>query len=755
MKRHQLIVAAVALGLLTAPGRTHAQGLTSGNIVVTQGGSGSEALNSNGTNAFLLRQFTQTGFTVSGWSDVNVSSASLGSNAIYVGANSTTEGYLNRTPNGLSLALAGYSTSAGTSLSGSTVNRAVGMIDALGSVNRIVDFAVTSPNPGGNRSAVVSGSNVWLATSAAGILYANANPPPATTTTPVFATIANTRVVNIFNDQLFFSTNSGTTRGVYIVGTAGPPTSSATAVSVVNAGSSASPYAFAFDTAMSVAYVADDRAIGTNTGGIQKWVNDGNGNWTIAYTLGTGTGSIVGARGLAADFTDPMKPVLYATTAETTGNRLIKITDTGGSSAATNLQTAPANPNATVFRGVEIALKPATWNATTSGNWQTATTATVAAGTTIATKWTNWSDGVADGINLAFSNVGTAAITATNNTSITNYASITFRPDGRAASGNTAYTLDGSAVTLIGGANTSAGGTLNFNASNYAVAVLNNSGVGQTVNLPLRITGDQAFLAQNGGLAFGGNITLGQPSGSGRLVVAGPGNTTVTGVISNASGATNGLTKTDAGTLTLNGVNTFTGPTTVAGGTLRGEGTLNGAVAVNLGGTVRGGSPANPTSPLTVNNTVTVAGASSGAGTLAVDLNGATTTGATVGRLGLTAGTLNFDTSTNAGPVAVQLLNDGGLSPNTPYSFVIANGQAGGFKRNGTTVTSYAYTTDFTLSSSNFTGFSGVSLAVNGSNNLVLAFTTPVPEPAAVLGVAAAALGVARVVRRRLPRSVG
>ena len=106
------------------------------------------------------------------------------------------------------------------------------------------------------------------------------------------------------------------------------------------------------------------------------------------------------------------------------------------------------------------------------------------------------------------------------------------------------------------------------------------------------------------------------------------------------------------------------------------------------------------------------------------------------------SGLLNFDTS-NGGQVVIQLLNDGNLMAGT-YSFTIANGQANGFKLNGNPVSSYTYNTDFTLSSSNFT-FSGVTLTVDGSNNLVLAFTaSPTPEPATVLGIAAVALGWVR-----------
>src|SRR5437879_5481664 len=75
----------------------------------------------------------------------------------------------------------------------------------------------------------------------------------------------------------------------------------------------------------------------TQGGGIQRW-DLVSGVYTFSYTLGTGAGAVVGARGLAVDFRAQSiwglgvtGAKLYATTAEATGNRLIKITDSGAS----------------------------------------------------------------------------------------------------------------------------------------------------------------------------------------------------------------------------------------------------------------------------------------------------------------------------------------------------------------------------------------------------------------------------------------
>jgi hypothetical protein len=160
-------------------------------------------------------------------------------------------------------------------------------------------------------------------------------------------TVANTRVIADIGGNLFFSTSSGTSRGVWEI--PGTPTGAGTAAVLLNTGSTGSAYDFAFNPQMTVAYVADDTS--SSAGGIQRWDFNGT-SWSLTYTLGTGAASatLIGARGLAVDFSG-LNPVIYATTAEPTANRLITITDTGADSIATTLTTASANE---IFRGLEF-----------------------------------------------------------------------------------------------------------------------------------------------------------------------------------------------------------------------------------------------------------------------------------------------------------------------------------------------------------------------------------------------------------------
>ena len=106
-----------------------------------------------------------------------------------------------------------------------------------------------------------------------------------------------------------------------------------------------SPYAFAFSPDFTIAYLADDTLKGI--GGMQRW--DLKGSWAMTYAFNSLTN--IGARGVAVDFSGT-QPVIFATTAENSTNRLVSIVDTGAASPATTLATAGVNQ---IFRGVTFA----------------------------------------------------------------------------------------------------------------------------------------------------------------------------------------------------------------------------------------------------------------------------------------------------------------------------------------------------------------------------------------------------------------
>ena len=164
------------------------------------------------------------------------------------------------------------------------------------------------------------------------------------------------------------------------------------------------------------------------------------------------------------------------------------------------------------------------------------------------------------------------------------------------------YTLSG-ANTYTGATNVS-GGTLS--ANKIAVSSSNSSLGNATSAVTLGSASAQGTLSYTGnsatytrGLTIGGagggrfdvttsgqtvTMTTAGVTGTGLFTVGGAGNTT----INVALGHTGGLTKADAGTLTLSGTNTYTGTTEVAGGTLVLTSSVGGAATVKTTGTLAG-----------------------------------------------------------------------------------------------------------------------------------------------------------------------
>ena len=98
------------------------------------------------------------------------------------------------------------------------------------------------------------------------------------------------------------------------------------------------------------------------------------------------------------------------------------------------------------------------------------------------------------------------------------------------------------------------------------------------------------YVFDGGTLLVGANLTdaFTIKSGGGTVSIASGDIYTMSGVISNATGATGSLTKTGAGTLTLTGTNTYTGGTTVSAGTLDLDGSLTSDVTVASTGRIEG-----------------------------------------------------------------------------------------------------------------------------------------------------------------------
>lgn len=335
-------VIAIVLGSLLLTTLCQAQ-FTGGNLALVRLGASGQTLANTGNSVFI-EEYTTAGSWVQGFAIPDAGAA-----ALVMSGTATSEGALSLSPlgpTGQYLAFGGYNITRphGSSIAGATaasVPRAIGTLDAQGNYT-LAATTTTFYNTVNIRSATTDGlGNFWAGGqngtgNPGGISYLGGGAP---------ATVldGNLRVAAVLGDTLFYSTGSGTARGVYAF--SGAPTAGATATVVVNAGGSASPYDFAFNPAGTIAYLADDRT--SAAGGIQRWDFDGSA-WALAYTLGTGAANI-GARGLAVDWSGS-DPVVYATTAEGSANRLIRIVDTGAASAAATLATAATG---TIFRGLE------------------------------------------------------------------------------------------------------------------------------------------------------------------------------------------------------------------------------------------------------------------------------------------------------------------------------------------------------------------------------------------------------------------
>ena len=350
-----LIISLTPLGRLFpasfVPTAHAASAFTSGNIVVYRVGDGSGVLGNAATPVFL-DEFNPSGGSPA--QSIALPTATSGSNRkLTASGSATTEGLLTRSTDGKYLLATGYDATvgtasvAGTSTTGTSgVSRVVGRIDVNANIDTTTALtdAFSANNP---RSAVsTNGTDLWVTGSTSGVRYAALG---ATTSTQVSSgsTVVNLRQVNIFNNQLYISSASGTTR-VATVGSGTPTTTGQTITNLPGFPTTGSPYAFFFaDLSTAVAgvdtlYVADD---GT---GIQKYTLSG-GTWIFSGNVTT-----TAMKGLTG-VVNGSSVTLYATSA--TGASLVKFTDTSGYNAAPSgtLTTIASAGTNKAFRGVALA----------------------------------------------------------------------------------------------------------------------------------------------------------------------------------------------------------------------------------------------------------------------------------------------------------------------------------------------------------------------------------------------------------------
>ena len=376
------IAALASIATVVAPvAPAHAAGFSSGSLVVEMVGTGTATLTSAATQISILEvttagSLTQTIILPSGTSDPQTDSGSASS-----------DGYLN-TYGGF-VSVPGYNAALNTPSVASSNAKVNSLLDATGSVATRTLFPVGGPSgttPGtpagvspfsGNnyRSSIATSGSTFYGVgtssgspSTGGAWYFNGSAFTQVSSTAT-GQPTNLRVVEIYNNQLYATSAASTGYGIWSIGS-GLPTTAGTgtvATMAINTGTGGTYGFVMFSTGsqgagvLDLAYLADDRTVAG--GGIQKYSYNGtawSNSWSLLVgasgtsTLQSGTGvGFAGIRGLAGTYDSVLGASLYATTTETSNNRLISIFDTGTTtpSTYTTLQSSGSN---FAFRGVDL-----------------------------------------------------------------------------------------------------------------------------------------------------------------------------------------------------------------------------------------------------------------------------------------------------------------------------------------------------------------------------------------------------------------
>ncbi|HEX4120953.1 MAG TPA: immunoglobulin domain-containing protein [Verrucomicrobiae bacterium] len=340
------------------------------NLVVARVGDGVQTLNGAIGNTLYLDQVMTNGTYVNTTMILDSDSSAAGTNSFIVEGvgNGLYESVLNLSGNEQYFNIVGYNANLPNSgvsfgnVQSAALPRSIIAINGIGVesvcfTNHPLDVGGLNTFP---RSVVSTDglTNFWVAgvppsgTGIGATAVRNLTPYSGTT----FASLGggpDPRVVSIWNGTLYLS--SGATVGGLVDWTGIPSTGNPGLLFSNTDQAAPSPNDFAVSPDGNTVYVADDNTI-ANGGGIQRY---DNGNETPTYTFGTGAGSIVGAKGLAVYFPANITTwgagvsgaVLYATTAEPSGNRLIAIVDTNANATANVLDTAGPNQ---LLRGVRF-----------------------------------------------------------------------------------------------------------------------------------------------------------------------------------------------------------------------------------------------------------------------------------------------------------------------------------------------------------------------------------------------------------------
>jgi hypothetical protein len=357
-------LAAALFLTLTAAGS--AAPFTTGDIIVERLGDGSTALTSAAFPIALLE------YKPAGTLDQTITTEFTGANLLTDSGSATSNGYLGS--NGTFVAVSGSNSALATVSVAGLNTKATNIFGADGNVAGRVVFPTGGPS--GTPPSPFSGNNFRSAyPTSATTFYASGTASGSPNTggpwyydgaafTQLSTTATNLRNIGVFNNQLYVSSGSAGFLGVSTVGSGTPTTAGQTTTLVIDGGTGASTYGFVlFDTdnngSVDRAYLADDR---TSTGGGLRRFDFNGSVWTNNYSLlfnttssalvSTAGAGILGIRGLTGTW-NAGTATLYATTTETSNNKLVAVTDTGVAPTAFTTVATAGGANY-VFRGVTL-----------------------------------------------------------------------------------------------------------------------------------------------------------------------------------------------------------------------------------------------------------------------------------------------------------------------------------------------------------------------------------------------------------------
>ncbi len=334
---------------------TTALPFTSGNLVVYRVGDGVASEVSSG-NPVFLDEYTTSGTLVQ---SVAMPITQTGSQyPLIASGTATSEGQLNRSADGRYLLVPGYGTNTAwgsSAISGTTsasVPRVMGRVDGSGNIDTstaLTDWGSAS-NP---RSIASTDGTVFWGASGANVVYAALGSSTSTSLTN-----KNSRGIAIYNNQLYISSQSGSTL-VATVGTGVPMIAGQAVANIPGISGSFTPNGFVFvtlngDAGPDTLYVTDDTGGQLKNGAIY---NSGTGNWILAGNI-----TATGVREITASVSGSTV-TLYATTGGNSavgGGSIYTVTDMAGYNvppSSTSVATIATATGSSAFRGIAFTPK--------------------------------------------------------------------------------------------------------------------------------------------------------------------------------------------------------------------------------------------------------------------------------------------------------------------------------------------------------------------------------------------------------------